>query len=282
MAILTHGSDLTLAPTLRPIARQFDGTVRTAIDRLADAGFRAVQLDGTLPGIRPRDLDQRGRRDLIGVLTRRGMTLAGIDLFLPRRHFLETENIDRAMAASVAAISLAADLGRVPVSISLPVKSLGDDARKAIVEAADGHGVRLAIHAEDAIDELAAWVDRLDLHALGIGIDPAAVLASGKVGDGAGNDPVKILHRLGRRVAVARLDDLAGADSDASDDEGICGAGYRCVLGEGDLDVLSYRIALDLAAGRTGPVVLDLRGLENPLAGALAAHKTWEGAAFRA
>ena len=281
MAILTHGSDLTLAPTLRPIARQFDGTVRSAIDRLAKAGFRSVQLDGTLPGIRPRDLDQRGRRDLLGVLTRHGMTLAGIDIFLPRRHFLEAEHIDRAMAASVAAINLAADLGRVPVSIGLPVKSLGDDARKAIVEAADGHGVRLAIHAEDAIDELSAWVNRIDLHALGIGIDPASVLASGNAGE-SGHDPVKLLHRLGKRVAVARLDDLAGAGSDASDDEGIRGAGYRCLLGEGDLDVLSYRIALDLAVGRTGPVVLDLRGLENPLAGALAAQKTWEAAAFRA
>ena len=124
VAILTHGSNLTLAPTIRPVVKQTDGTVRMALERLSAAGFQSVQLDATMAGLRPRDLDIRARKDLLGLLGRRSLTLAGVDLFIPRRHFMEPENLDRALSAALAGIELAADLGRVPVSLSLPVKGM--------------------------------------------------------------------------------------------------------------------------------------------------------------
>ncbi len=271
MAILTHGSDLTLAPTIRPVVKQTDGTVQTALTRLAEGGFRAVQLDATLPGVRPRDLDVRARKDLAALLTRRGLRLAGLDCFVPRKHFVQPENADRAMAALLATIELAADLGRVPVSLALPVANLAEDMRKAIVEAADGHGIRLAVHAEDSIDDLLQWTDTTDQPALGIGLDPASALVQGR-------EPAALVHRLRSRLAVARLSDVAG--SRASGESEIDTSGLRSTIGEGDLDVIAYRIALDLAGGRTGPVVLDLRGMENPLAAAAQAKIVWEKAAF--
>jgi sugar phosphate isomerase/epimerase len=271
MAILTHGSDLTLAPTIRPVVKATDGTVRTALDRLASAGFRAVQLDGTLPGLRPRELDQRARKDLLALLTRRGVTLAGIDLFIPKRHFAEAENLDRAMAAALAGVQLAADLGRVPVSLALPIKAMTDEAKSSLVAAADGHGVRLAVHAEDQIDALLEWIAKIDLPSLGAGLDPAAVLMRNQ-------DPSTLAQRLGKRLAVARLSDIAGTGGD-DDAEA---AGLRAAVGDGDLDVVGYRVAVDLAGGRTGPVVLDLRGMENPLAAAAQASRQWEKAAFTA
>lgn len=275
MAILTHGSDLSLAPTIRPIVRQNGGTVREALERLSDAGFTRVQLDAALPGVRPRDLDQRARRDLLALLARRGVGVGGVDLFIPRRHYVEAEHVDRAMAATLAAIVLAADLGRVPLSLALPVRQLSEDARKALVEAADGHGVRLAVHAEDQLDELLAWVAEVDLYVLAAALDPAAFLARGQ-------DPASIVTRLGKRLAVARLSDISGG-AEGGDDAAAVGdiaSGVRCAVGEGDLDVVGYRVALDLAAGRTGPVVLDLRGLENALAGAARAARVWSKAAF--
>lgn len=260
MAILTHGSDLRLAPTLKPAVAATDGTVRGALKSLAAAGFTAVQLDATLAGLRPRELSQRARKDLVALLSRQGFQIAGIDLFLPRDHFVETQHVDRAMMAALAAIELAADLGRVPVSVALPVAQLADDVKRALVEAADGRSIRLAVHAEDQLDALAAWLDAVDMPALGAAIDPAALIARGE-------KAVKTTQRFGKRLAVARLSDAtAGA--------------LRCPPGEGELDIAAYRVTLDLAPGRSGPVVLDLRNLQDPLAAAGSTKATWEEAAF--
>jgi sugar phosphate isomerase/epimerase len=250
------------------VVNSTDGTVRTALSRIVTAGFRAVQLDLTLPGLRPRDLDQRARKDLLALLTRSGISLAGADLFIPKRHFSEAEHLDRAMSAAIAGLHLAADLGRVPLSLALPVSAMSDQARETLVAAADAHGVRLAVHGEDQADALFEWMAQVDLPALGAGLDPAAVLMRNR-------DPAALAQRLGKRLTVARLSDIAGtggADDDA--------AGLRAALGNGDLDIAGYRIAVDLAGGRVGPVVLDLRGMENPMAAAAQADTQWSKAAF--
>lgn len=275
MAILTHGSDLTLAPTLAPLLTSgggAGGTVREAVEQLSAAGFTAVQLSAATPGIRPRDLDQRARKDLLALLARRAMRLAGLDLFIPRRHFVESEHMDRAVAATLSAIELAADLGRVPVSIALPVEKISADIRLALAQAADGHGVAVAVHAEDQIPALLQWVEEVDLSGagagLGVAIDPAAVL-------GRSGDPVEMVQKLGPKLRVARLSDLS-AGSDLADGD----ASSRCVVGEGDLDVIPYRVALDLATARRGPVVLELRGLPQPFTAARIARRVWEKSAF--
>lgn len=260
MAILTHGSDTSLAPTLAPVVRQTDGTVRNAVERLVTAGFGAVQLDATLAGVRPRELDRRARQDLLALLARRGVTAAGIDLFIPRRDFIDQTRIDRAMAATFAAVEYAADLGRLPLSVALPVEDLSDEIRAALVEAADGHGVRLAVHAEDQPDALRDWIETVADPVLGMGLDPAALLT-------AKDDPVAKAMTHGGHLTVGRLSD-AGTDA------------VRCAVGRGELDVDAYRVSLDLAKGRTGPVVLDLRGLTDALGDARQSKAAWEDAGF--
>lgn len=249
------------------MVRAAGGTVRAAIEQLSAAGFGTVQLDATLPGLRPRDLDPRARKDLLAMLNRRGMRPGGIDLFIPRKHYVTAEHADRAMSAAISGITLAADLGRLPVSLALPVKTMADDARRVLVEAADGHGVRLAVHAEDQLEALQAWVEEVDLPALGIGVDPAALLARGK-------DPTAVLMQVSKRLAVARLSDIERGGG--SEDE--AGETVRVAVGDGDLDVVQYRVAVDLASVRTGPVVLDLKGLVQPLKGAQRGKRAWDNA----
>jgi len=261
MAILTHGGDMTLAPTLTPIVQQTDGTVRAAVGQVARLGFPAAQLDAALAGLRPRDLSERARKDLVALFGRAGVRLAGLDLFIPRRHFTDTAHVDRAAAAALAAIGLAADLGRVPLSLALPVADAADDLKQALVEAADGHGVTLAVHGEDDPAALLEWISGVDLPALGAALDPAIVIAQG-------GDPAALVNRLGRHLRSARLSDQNRGEAG------------RCPVGEGELDVSGYRIALDLAAGRTGPVVLDLRGSSNAVAAAETARSRWDDAAF--
>jgi sugar phosphate isomerase/epimerase len=288
MAILAHGSDLTLAPTIAPVVQataDSGGTVRGALECLSKGRFKAVQLDAALPGLRPRELSPRARKDLLAVLERCGLKLAGLDLFIPRRHYLEAEHIDRALGATHAAIELAADLGRVPVSVALPIQPATEEIRSALVAAADGHGVSLAVHAEDQFDALLQWISKVDLPCLGMGLDPATIL-------GTGHDPARMAHAAGKHLGVARLSDVLGASSTPSavgEDAGdtaagttgsVHAAGVRCILGQGDLDLATYRVAVDLAPGRRGPVVLDLRGLPGPVSAARSAQRAWDDAAF--
>ncbi|MEX0774161.1 MAG: TIM barrel protein [Phycisphaeraceae bacterium] len=277
MGILTHGAEMTLAATIGPLVRagvgprQSAGTVRGALEALVgltEAGIRGVQLDVSLPGLRPRELSPRQRKDLLALLGRKSLRLAGIELFIPRRHYTDAAQVDRAMAATLAAVELAADLGRVPLSLALPVADMGDDARSAIVAAADGKGVTLAVHAEDQVDALLEWLEAVGHPSIGAGVDAAAVLAlNGK--------PQDMAHRLAGRLKVGRLSDQSSGVSG-----GGCGGpgGLRCAIGHGELDVMAYRVALDLATARVGPVVLDLRGLENPLAAAEVGSRAWADA----
>ena len=274
MAILTHGSDLSLAPTLTPIVRQAGGTARAAMDRLAPAGFEAVQLDATLRGLRPRELDRGGRRELANAIRRRNLRLAGLDLFIPRKHYLDPQHVDRAMSATTGAIELAADLDRVPVSLTLPIKRLPADLAEALVEAADGHSVRLAVHCEHEPTALHEWIESVDLPALGAAIDPATLLAQNA-------DPSQWVQRFGHHLTVARLSDLERGVGDETEDTEQPHAidSVRCAVGQGELDVMAYRVSLDLATGRAGPVVLDLRGLTSPMQAAQSAKRAWDDAA---
>jgi len=259
MSIQLPQADMSLAVTVGPWVRQAGagrGSLAQAVATARAMGFAAVQLDVTLPGVRPRELSQTGRRDLAALLRRAGMSLAGVDLFIPRKHFLDAGQVDRAVTAALAGITLAGEWGRVPVALALPVKGLGEDVKAALLAGAAGSGVRLAVHAEDQTPELLAWIAEASAPALGAGLDPAAAR-------GAGGQPDKLVHQLAKHLTVARLSDAA-AD------------GLRCPVGAGELDVLSYRIAVQLAQGRIGPVVLDVRGTNDPQAAATAGKQAWE------
>ena len=259
MSIITHGSDLTLAPTIRPWVTQGQLSIKQAIGQLSKFKFHAVQLDATLAGIRPRELDQRSRKDLLAVLTRSSMRLAGLDCFIPRKDFVSTKHVDRAMAGALSTIELAAEMGRVPVSLALPVSDLADDVKSALLTAADAQGVTLAVHAEDQMQALLEWIATVNQPVLGLSMDPASLIASDQ-------DPVTLTQKHGQQLTVGRLADYRQDTN------------LRCAVGDGALDVMCYRLMLDMAKGRRGPVVLDLRGLEYPQQAAVEGAKAWDDA----
>ena len=168
MSIITHGGEMSLAPTVRSVIAKTGQSLRQVLHRLANYQFDAIQLDATLSGLRPRDLDHRARQDVLALLNRSNLRLSGMDLFIPRDHYLATEHLDRAMQATLASIELAADFGRIPLSIALPIQQMADDTKTALIESAEGHSVRLAVHAEDQLDELIAWVEQVDLPTVGL------------------------------------------------------------------------------------------------------------------
>ncbi len=263
MALILPETDMRLAPTLGPVMRSVGGRFEKAIKALQQRGVNVLQLDGTLAGLRPRELDRRARRELQAILRRQSMALAGMDLFIPRDHFADSQHVDRAIAAVTAGLELAADLGKIPVSLALPVETIDETVVDALVQAADSFSVPLAVHHEDDVEVLMKWLTATDCQYFGAGLDPAAIL-------GSDQSPAKLAARLGSQLRVGRVSDLDTATGKAS--------AVRCVLGQGALDLANYRAVLDLASKRVGPVVLDLRGLENPGQAVSLAHQAWQKA----
>ena len=264
MPNLSHGSDLRLAPTLSPLVRATGRPPRQVLATIGEQGFKAVQLDATLPGLRPRELDTTARRDLLATATRSGLSIAGLDFFIPAEHYNDPEHTDRAAHAAAQACSLAGDLGRVTVSLNLPAGKADAALVQSIIDSASRHGVSLALHDEADVDRLQAWLAEHAPPHVGVGLDPAAMLIRDL-------DPIAAAQSLDSVLCVARLSDASKGQAD----------GGRQVVGAGSLPVMPYRVSIDLAPRRTGPVVLDLRGLATPMSAMQRAKAVWDNAAVK-
>lgn len=260
MQTLTHGSDLRLAPTLRPIVDQLKASPRLALAKISELGFSAVQLDAAIPGLRPRELDVTARRDLAAAVKRSGLSIAGVDLFIPPDHYHDSAHLDRAAEALHAACRFAADLGRLPLTINLPTATADRSLVEGLVAASDSLGTPLVICDPQPASELREWLKPFASPLVTFGVDPAACL----MGRG---DPVAKVQGLSSCLGQARLSDAVQGQGDS-----------RCPLGQGDLDLLAYRVSVDLAEPAFGPLVLDLRSLASPLSAATAGLKQWDSA----
>ena len=112
--------DIQINHVLAPTLGSFPVHPRKAIDLLSSHSCRGVQIDARAEGTRPSELGPSARKDLSGLVRRRGMVLAGVDLWLPHSAFLERDTIERAVDRTLECIDLAADLGHCPISMCLP------------------------------------------------------------------------------------------------------------------------------------------------------------------
>ena len=193
--------------------------VRGFMDWARAAGYSGVQMDITMAGLRPRDLDASARRDIVSSLARRGLFLAGLDLFIPSSDLVDAARMDRAIGAIDAGLSLATDLraanldvGGAGVSVVLPEK-LDAGTLAELASLGQRWGASLVDH---------AWKSAFAGSEAGAGvvvrgIDPAAIGAS----EGAGKVHEAIAAALtgisGARVAsgssrigAARLSESGG------------------------------------------------------------------------
>lgn len=232
---------------------------RAAIEWAASLRYRAVQLDATRPGLRPRELDRSARRDLASLLRRRELSLSGLDLFIPPEHLTDPAQIDRAVAAIAGAAELAADVAALApgsiacVSLVLP-NDLAADTRDELGVQAARVGALLADFSVDdrhrptptdaPTADLPDEHPALSSHAVGVGIDPAALILRG-------HDPIEAVARAGARLFAARLTDAAHSTRIAPGSAG------------SQLDRTAYAAALSVVGFR-GPMVVDLRGVPQP------------------
>lgn len=281
--------------TLAASAAALPGDLRSVLDRLRTLGVRAVQLDAAAPELDPRTLSASGRRDVLASLRRRELAAAGLDCPVRATSLADPATADAAIARVIDVIRLAADLGRLGVSVRLPASAAGGaGAAKAsggsggglIIAAAgdaDLHAAVAALTPADAssprgeggggvdasvIDALAAAADRhgVPLIDFGVplrrgdgrlmpGLDAAACLA-------AGVDPV-LAFATTADLAAVRLSDLT-AD------------GRRVPPGdaEGRLPLEAFAATVT-AGGFDGPVVLDVRQCLDPWAATILGARAW-------
>jgi len=229
---------------------------RARIEWAAGLGFRAITLDASAPGTRPRDLDRGARRGLAALLGRLDLTFAGLDLWIPPEHFTSATDSGRAVDAVVGACALAGEIATlrgapgVVVSIVLP-EAPPADVVDALATAARAARVRLADTGWPPASARDGFED-----AIGVGLDPAAVLLTGA-------DPVVEIARVGDRLACLRVSD--------ADQHG------RVALGRGRLDLRAYR-RMGAPSGVGRAMTLDLRGLTDADAAALQARAAWADA----
>ncbi|MEM7756072.1 MAG: hypothetical protein AAF297_10600, partial [Planctomycetota bacterium] len=69
---------------------------KAAIGAVSAMGARAIQLDATRAGLRPRDLERSARRDLAATMRREELAFSGVDLWIPPHHFVDPDRADRA------------------------------------------------------------------------------------------------------------------------------------------------------------------------------------------
>lgn len=227
-------------------------TPRAFIEWASDVGVRAVRLDGTMRGLRARELERSARRDLASILRRLELRFAGVDLWIPPEHFADPLRADRAMSAALSTIDLAADLATLTGdgegrSISLSLPKNADESARAFAARAEAAGVRIADHGEGAEPR------SIPGGSLGVGVDPAALLMRTI-------DPAREVSRLGDRLVNARLSDTDGLG--------------RAVPGSGRLDVLAYAAAL-ATGDHQGETTLDLRGVRDPASAVPLAVERW-------
>lgn len=224
---------------------------RRLIERAAAFGLRAIRLDGTMPGLRARELDRSARRDLASLLRRLGLGFGGVDLWIPPEHLADPARTERALTAVYEAIDLCAELATLDgrsagrtLSLSLPANA--DEIARQVAEAADRASVRIADHGPGGHERGAGPI--------GVGIDPAVLLSRDQ-------DPGREVARMADRIVAPRLSDTDGIG--------------RVTPGEGRLDLLAYAIAISSTSLAGADLVLDPRGLRTPDAQIRASIDNW-------
>lgn len=214
-------------------------------------GVSSVALDVTRAELRPRELDRSARRDLAAALRRAELGLAGLDLLIPPRHFIEPAHVDRACAAVAGACALAGELvglvdGRARVCVEFPAE-IGEATLTALAGAALAAGAVLVDVSWPAV--ATRW--RPGLHA---GIDVGAALA-------ASADPAAGVLAASSSLEMIRVADWDGA--------------RRAAVGRGGrLDAAALRATLSVL-GRDVAVVVDARGIDDAERAVRGAAAAW-------
>ncbi|MEX2111931.1 MAG: sugar phosphate isomerase/epimerase family protein [Pirellulales bacterium] len=174
---------------------------RQALAAAARLGASGVEIDAR-GELRPHDLGQTGLREVRRLLEEHDLRVAAVG-FRTRRGYDVAHEIDKRVAATKAAMQLAAEL-RAPVVVNqvgcVPAESSGP-AWTCLMEAlADlgrfGQHVGATLAAQTGTEsgaDLARLLDALPPYAIGVDLDPGNLIVNGL-------SPLEVVETLGERI----------------------------------------------------------------------------------
>jgi hypothetical protein len=189
------------------------------------------------------------------LLRRLELECTGLDFLIPSGHYIDPARADRAAGAAMAAIELAADLGRASLTVEFSAALTGsnrDDPSRALLDAIIAHAERFGVALAN-LGSVAAPID-----GLGIALDLPGLAAQRSL-----------------TSAVAALKTAAIVSVRCS---GVTETGARVPFGrDSRIDPAECQLAI-AGAGYQRAVVLDARGWADPLAGLEQSAAAWSAA----
>ncbi len=234
--------------------------LREALQLARELGASAVELDGrSEPFQMPGGFGETAQRQMLKILDELGLQVASVS-FQTRRGYDEAEDLDRRIAATKQAMTLAYSLGARVVTNSVgrvPEEGAGhgwDTMREALLDIArhaDRCGTRLAARTgSESPETLLKLLGSLPEGTVGIDLDPAGLIINGYSG-GEAMQPLlsHVIHVRGRDA----VRDLA------------IGRGIEVPLGRGTADMPWLVAALDQSNYR-GYITVERRDSPNAAA----------------
>ncbi|MFO0787801.1 MAG: hypothetical protein U0573_15795 [Phycisphaerales bacterium] len=245
---------MALSLSITGFGKEPRDAIAEAAGIFAPLGEPRLQLDATMAGIRPRELDRSGRRDLAALLRRSGVFCSGLDVLIPGAHFSDSAQADRALSAAVGAVELLAELGTLGAAdsrvlcITLPEKPVAGVV-EALSEAARDRAVLIADLSAPGLNRAPIGPGLDCVRAIVAGADPVAAAAAGPL--------------------AVRLCDWDGTQRVAPGARG------------GRLDLRALRGALSVSAP-SAAVIVDVAGMRSPREAAMAGARAWREAGVAA
>jgi sugar phosphate isomerase/epimerase len=241
-----------------------DGDLKSTIEIARSAGFSGVAIGVRHPQISGDDFGRTARRDLERFLRSRSMYMACIRAGSGSGGLFDSRSMDSCMAAAADAIELARDLGTRLIALYIgepPEKvknaSAIESALHELLGNADAAGATMVISSGD-VDLLAALLKTFSTGGLMANLDTLKILSAGRTIDDA-------MKAFAGRVGLWTCADAK-----------INGGMVRpAVLGTGSVGLKEIYITLT-EQSFTGPVVVDVRDLSDPVYAAKMAGKYLE------
>ena len=223
---------------------------KAALRIAAELAFRRLELPAARGELAPENLSQSGRRHLLRLVESYGLKIASLSVDVPGLRLTDPRTADERIARTCAALELAADL-KVPV-VTASVEALTDsksgdpsaatiEALRKIGENADGRGVRYALRPTvDSHDHVGRLLKALACPALGVGLDPGALVMHGV-------NPLGRIEQVAGHVALLHARDATAGSPDVP--------GLEARLTEGDVDFVGLLGVLE-AADYAGPFIV--------------------------
>jgi sugar phosphate isomerase/epimerase len=234
--------------------------LKDALRKAAELSFRAVELATVSGDVAPSNLSSTGRRQLSRYVDGLGLRMAALVADLPGLRLTDTRTIDERVERTCQVLDLAADL-KVPVvasavgALTHPETGEPSDivlaALARIGERADARSVLYALRPSyDSSDRLTKVLEALGCPAIGVCLDPAAMVM-------VGANPLSVIERLPQQIALVYARDGTAGFAER--------LGYESRLGEGEVDLVGMLAALS-AADYRGSYIIRRTDSGTPLA----------------